>query len=91
MGRTNATYRNHLDNFIEKFEPFKRGLRKENKQYLDSLWEEAHGFAKAGAYMNALNPGMPAIISMLLGVQKETQENREDIENLKERIGELEN
>ncbi len=91
MGRTNATYRNHLDNFIEKFEPFKRGLRKENKQYLDSLWEKAHGFAQAGAYMNAPNPGMPAIISMLLGVQKETQENREDIENLKERIGELEN
>lgn len=90
MGRTNATYRNHLDNFIEKFQPFKRGLRKENKQYLDSLWEKAHGFAQAGAYMNAANPGLPAIISMLLGVQKETQKNKEEIENLKQRIQKLE-
>jgi len=90
MGRTNATYRNHLDNFIDKFKPFKRGLRKENKQYLDSLWEKAHSYAQAGAYMNAANPGLPAIISMLLGVQKETQENSEEIENLKQRIKELE-
>ncbi len=90
MGRTNATYRNHLDNFIDNFKPFKRGLRKENKQYLDSLWEKAHRYAQAAAYMNASNPGLPAIISMLLGVQKETQENSEEIENLKQRIQELE-
>lgn len=90
MGRTNATYRNHLDNFIDRFKPFKRGLREENKEYLDSLWEKAHSFAQAGSYMNAANPGIPAIISMLLGVQKETSENREEIENLKQRVQELE-
>lgn len=90
MGRTNATYRNHLDNFIDKFKPFRRGLREENKKYLESLWEKAHSYAQAGSYMNAANPGLPAIISMLLGMQKETQENREEIENLKQRIQELE-
>jgi hypothetical protein len=90
MGRTNSTYRNHLDNFIDRFKPFRRGLRKENKEYLDSLWEKAHSYAQAGAYLNSSNPGLPALISMLVGVQKETQTNQEEIQKLKERIEELE-
>jgi hypothetical protein len=90
MGRTNSTYRNHLDKFIDRFKPFRRGLRKENKEYLDSLWEKAHSYAQAGAYLNSSNPGLPALISMLVGVQKETQTNQEEIQKLKERIEELE-
>jgi len=90
MGRTNATYRNHLDNFIQKFKPFRKGLRKENKQFLDKLWEKAHSHAQAAAYMNSANPGLPAIISIILGIQKETIENQEEIENLKQRVQKLE-
>lgn len=90
MGRTNSTYRNHLDSFISRFRPFRKGLREENKQYLDSLWEKAHSYAHAAGYMNSGNPGMPAIISMLLGLQEEVRENREELENLKQRIEELE-
>lgn len=90
MGRTNATYRNHLDNFIERFNPFRKGLRKENKQYLDSLWKKAHGHAQAAAYLNHSNPGLPTLISMLVGLQKETQKNQEDIQELKKKIKELE-
>lgn len=91
MGRTNSTYRNHLDKFIEKFKPFRKGLRSENQQYLDNLWEKAHSSAQAAAYMNSANPGLPAIISILLGIQKETRQNQKEIENLKQRIQDLEN
>lgn len=90
MGRTNSTYRNHLDNFIDGFNPFRRGLRKENKKYLDSLWEKAHSFAQAGAYLNAGQPMLPAFISMMVGLEKEASENREQIEELKKRVEELE-
>ncbi|WP_414837414.1 hypothetical protein ACK3SF_04025 [Candidatus Nanosalina sp. VS9-1] len=90
MGRTNSTYRNHLDNFIDGFKPFRQALRKENKQHLDSLWEKAHQFAQAGAYLNSSQPSLPAFISMMLGVQKEASENRKQIEELKERVEELE-
>lgn len=90
MGRTNATYRNHLDSFIDSFNPFRRGLRKENKQYLDSLWEKAHGFAQAAAYLNSSQPMLPAFMSILVGLEKDTSENREQIEELKERIRALE-
>jgi hypothetical protein len=90
MGRTNSTYRNHLDDFIKRFKPFRRGLRKENKQYLDSLWEKAHSCAQAGAYLNSTNPGLPVLISILVGVEKETKQNRKKIQNLEKRIEELE-
>lgn len=90
MGRTNSTYRNHLDNFIDKFKPFRRGLREENKKHLDGLWEKAHSFGQAGSYMNASNPGLTAMVSILVGVQKETRENRRQIEELKQRMEQLE-
>lgn len=90
MGRTNATYRNHLDNFIERFQPFRKGLRKENKQYLDKLWEKAHGFAAAAAYMNSTKPGVPAMVSMMLGLQKDVSQVSDRLENLEDRVEELE-
>lgn len=58
-------------------------MRKENKQYLDSLWEKAHRFASAGAYMNPANPGLPAMISIMAGLQQ-------DISKLEKRVQELE-
>jgi hypothetical protein len=88
MGRTNSTYRNHLDRFIDQFKPFRKGLREKNKEYLDSLWEKAHRHASAGAFMNATNPGLPAMISIMLGMQKEIQENQREIERLKQEIEE---
>ena len=86
MGRTNATYRNHLDSFINRFSSFRKGLRKENKKHLDRLWEKAHEHASAAAYMNPTDPALPALISMMIGVQKEVRENRREIEELKERL-----
>lgn len=88
MGRTNSTYRNHLDRFIDQFKPFRKGLREKNKEYLDRLWEKAHRHASAGAFMKATNPGLPAMISIMLGMQKEIQENQREIERLKQEIEE---
>ena len=82
MGRTNATYRNHLDRFIHRFKPFRRALRKQNKSYLDMLWEKAHSYASAGSYMNSGDPGTPAMISIMLGMQKQVCELEERVERL---------
>ena len=41
--------------------------------------------------MNASNPGLPALISMLVGIQKETEENSKQIVELRQRVEELEN
>lgn len=89
MGRTNATYRNHLDNFIDRFKPFRKGLRREKKKHLDSLWEKAHSQASAAAYMNSSNPGIPAMISIMLGLQMDIAENREKLREIEEKIKEI--
>jgi hypothetical protein len=90
MGRTNATYRNHLDNFIDGFSPFKQALREENKQYLDGLFEKASSYAHAGSYLNSTNPALPAMISMMLGLQKEIEHNKAEIQQIKEEMEEVE-
>jgi len=90
MGRTNSTYRNHLDNFINRFKPFRKALRDENKEHLDSLWEKAYSCASAGAYMNSSNPGIPALVSVMLGLQKEIETNRKEIESIKREMDEVE-
>ncbi|MFB6245668.1 MAG: hypothetical protein ABEJ03_04980 [Candidatus Nanohaloarchaea archaeon] len=90
MGRTNATYRNHLDAFIESFSPFRRALREGNREFLDSLWEKAHQHAHAAAYMNPEKPALPAVVSAMLGVQREVSRNEDRIEELEERVRRLE-
>ena len=84
MGRTNATYRNHLDSFIKSFKPFKKALRQQNKKHLDKLWEKAHRYSSAAAYMNSSSPGLPATVSMLLGLQKQISELEERVEKLEQ-------
>lgn len=91
MGRTNATYRNHLENFIDSFNPFRRALRQENKKFLDKLWEKAHRHASAASYMNSSDPGLPAIVSMMLGLQKDISKLEERLEKIEDRLDRLEN
>lgn len=83
MGRTNATYRQHLNNFIDRLRPLRKGLRSENKEYFDRLEEDAHSFAHAASYLNHSNPRLPGLLSMILG-------NRRKIHELEGRIKELE-
>lgn len=97
MGRTNSTYRNHLDEFMQSFQPFRKALRKDRKNFFDMLWEKAHSHAQAGSYMNSFRPEIPALVSMMLGLQAETSQNQESIEEmrceitrLEERLGDME-
>lgn len=83
MGRTNATYRQHLNKFIESLKPFRKALRSENRKYFDRLEEQSHSFAHAASYLNHSNPRLPALLSMILG-------NRKKLEKLEERIDRIE-
>jgi len=86
VGRTNATYRNHLDSFISGFDPFRRALRAENKEFFDRLWEHAHKYASAAAYMNSARPGISAVISILLGHQKQINRLEEKVDSLEKQL-----
>ena len=82
MGRTNQTYRNRLEKLKEKFKPFKKALRKEDKQYLDSLWEKAFYHASASSHMNPRNPATTAIISIMIEQEKNIQKLEQKIQKL---------
>ena len=41
MGRTNATYRDHLDAYEQRCQSFRRALRRERKQDFDRVFELA--------------------------------------------------
>lgn len=86
MGRTNKTYRNHLDKFIENLKPFKKALRKRNKKHLEKLFAKAHQHASAAAYLNSPKPGTPAILSMLLGLQKEVDKLDSRLEKIEQEV-----
>lgn len=83
MGRTNSTYRNHLDDLKNRFKSFRRGLRYEYRDSFDRLWEHAHRYSGAASYMNSSRPGTVAVFSMLVGMQHQ-------INDLEQRLGDLE-
>jgi len=82
MGRTNQTYRNRLENFKNKFKPFKKALRNDDKKFFESIWEKAFYHASASSYMNPRDPAAAAIVSIQVEQEKE-------IHRLKQRVDEL--
>jgi len=86
VGRTNQTYRNRLEKLKENFKPFKKALRKEDKKYLDSLWEKAFYHASASSYMNPRNPAETALISIQVEQEKEIHRLEKRMDELEEEI-----
>lgn len=85
IGRTNATYRQHLDSFLKSLKPFRKALRSDNRESFDKLEESAHSFAHAASYLNHGNPRLPAMISMILGNRKKLSELERRIERIENR------
>ena len=90
MGRTNQTYRNHLESIMNSFKPFKKALREENKACFDSLWEKAHRYSSAASYMNSTQPGFITLISIMTGLQNDIRENQKNLEQIQDRLDQLE-
>jgi len=86
MGRTNATYRQHLNKFIDSLRPFRKALRSENQVYFDKLEEQSHSFAHAASYLNHSNPRLPALLSMILGNRKKLGELEKRIEKIESNL-----
>jgi len=89
LGRTNATYRNHLEEFVSRFDKFREGLRRENQKHFDSVWEYAFEHAAAGSHVNSFRPAITAFLSILVGQEKEIRELEKKIDGMEEKIEEL--
>lgn len=79
MGRTNPTFRNLLDGFEDDMDIYRQCLRQHEQPAFDQLFEHAHQRADAAGTVAHFDAERTALFSMLVGLQLEINELREEI------------
>jgi hypothetical protein len=76
MGRTVLPFSRVLEQEVQEWRKFRRGLRKEDQQFLDRLFEEARLHVQAGVYASRPWPFETILISILIEHEKALVELR---------------
>lgn len=84
MGRTNPTFRMLLAATEDRWGAYRRALRHQDQPHFDRLFEHAHVHADAAGYLNADDPMIPILLSMLLEHQKRLATLEERLEALEQ-------
>ncbi len=90
MGRTVLPFSRDLEQEAQEWRKFRRGLRREDQQFLDRLFEEARLHVQAGVYASRPWPFETILISILLEHEKALVELRSKLKVLEERNKEIE-
>ena len=91
MGRTVLPFSRVLEQEAQEWRKFRRGLRKEDQQFLDRLFEEARLHVQAGVYASRPWPFETILISILLEHEKVLVELRSKLRELEEQEGQKRN
>ena len=86
MGRTNPTYRDALRAIEERWQGFRRALRRRDQPRFDQLFVYAREHSDASGLLNHQNPLLPALLSIDLEQESRLDEHEERLEELKEAI-----
>jgi hypothetical protein len=89
MGRTVLPFSRVLEQEVQEWRKFRRGLRKEDQQFLDRLFEGARLHVQAGVYASRPWPFETILISILLEHEKALVEMRSKIKILEEQKSKL--
>ncbi len=89
MGRTVLPFSRVLEQEAQEWRKFRRGLRKEDQQFLDRLFEEARLHVQAGVYASRPWPFETILISILLEHEKALVELKSKLKILEERNKEI--
>ncbi len=84
MGRTVLPFSQVLEQEIQEWRKFRRGLRKEDQQFLDRLFEKARLHVQAGVYASRPWPFETILISMLIEHEKALVALRDKLKALEE-------
>jgi hypothetical protein len=84
MGRTVVPFSQILDQEVLEWQKFRRGLRKEDQQFLDRLFEKARLHVQAGVYASRPWPFETILISILLEHEKALVELKNKLRGLEE-------
>lgn len=85
MGRTVLPFSQVLEQEIQEWRKFRRGLRKEDQPFLDRLFEKAKLHVQAGVYASRPWPFETILISMLLEHEKALAELKEKLKESEEK------
>jgi hypothetical protein len=85
MGRTVLPFSRVLEQEVQEWKKFRRGLRREDQQFLDRLFEEARLHVQAGVYASRPWPFETILISMLIEHEKALVELRSKMRVLEEK------
>jgi len=85
MGRTVLPFSRVLEQEVQDWKKFRRGLRKEDQQFLDKLFEEARLHVQAGVYASRPWPFETILISILLEHEKALVEMRTKLKALEDK------
>jgi len=86
MGRTNPTYRDALRAIEERWQDFRRALRRRDQPRFDQLFVYAREHADASGLLNHQSPLLPALLSIDLEQESRLDEHKERLEELEEAI-----
>lgn len=84
MGRTVIPFSKVLEQEIQEWRKFRRGLRKEDQEFLDRLFEEARLHVQAGVYASRPWPFETILISILIEHEKALVELRSKVKTIEE-------
>jgi len=87
MGRTVLPFSRVLEQEAQEWRKFRRGLRKEDQEFLDRLFEEARLHVQAGVYASRPWPFETILISILLEHEKALVELRSKLKVLEGQSG----
>ncbi|WP_273837115.1 hypothetical protein [Halococcus sp. PRR34] len=82
MGRTNPTYRDVIRSLEDRWQQYRRALRRDDKHHFDRLFEHGRTHADAAGYLNHQEPELTLLVSVALEQEKELQDLHERIEAL---------
>jgi len=85
MGRTVLPFSRVLEQEVQEWRKFRRGLRREDQQFLDRLFEEARLHVQAGVYASRPLPFETILVSILLEHEKALVELRSRLKALEEK------
>ena len=86
MGRTNPTFRDSIRRFRERWQPFRRALRRRYQARFDALLEQGDRFADAAGFQNPAEADVAILVSMLLGHEVDLDELEARVDELEERL-----
>ncbi len=85
MGRTVLPFSQVIEQELQEWRKFRRGLRKEDQQFLDRLFEKARLHVQAGVYASRPWPFETILISILLEHERMLAELRKKLKELEEK------